>query len=79
VSHWIRCIISCRKLDAETPCRRRDGWDAINALHAISEWPAGVTVLADIDAFEELQQLAREEISEYRTQKLRTILDNITR
>lgn len=53
---------------------------AINALHAISQCPAGVAALADTDAFEELQQLPREKTYEAdRTQMLRTILDNITR
>jgi hypothetical protein len=35
-------------------------------------------VLADIDTFEDLRQLAKEEIFVDRTQKLRIILDNIT-
>jgi hypothetical protein len=79
VSHWIRHI-SCRQLDVETPCRwgRWDEWDTINSLHAISRWPDGVAALADTEVFEELRQLAKAETYADRTQKLHTILDNIT-
>jgi Asp-tRNA(Asn)/Glu-tRNA(Gln) amidotransferase C subunit len=50
---------------------------ATDALHAISQWPDGVAALADLDVFEELRQLAKEETSVDQTQKLCTILDNI--
>jgi hypothetical protein len=71
--------LSCRKLDVETPCSREHYESAFHALHAISQWPEGVAALADTEVFEELRQLAKEMTSEYLTQKLYTILDNITR
>jgi hypothetical protein len=80
VSHWIRHIPSCRKLNVETPCSSEHYGSAIAALHAISQWPEGVAALADTEIFEELQQLPREKTYDAdRTQKLYTILDNITR
>jgi hypothetical protein len=61
-------------------CSREHYEWAIDALHAISRWPAGVAALADIDAFEELQELVREETYDAdRTQMLRAILDDISR
>jgi hypothetical protein len=60
-------------------CSRDPDLPSIDALRAISQWPEGVAALVDMDLFEELRQLAKEETSEYQTQKLRTILDNITR
>jgi ribosomal protein L10 len=55
----------------------REHWSVIDALHAISQWPEGVAALADLDVFEELQQVAKKETHADDTQKLHTILDNI--
>jgi hypothetical protein len=50
----------------------------IGGLNAISKWPDGVAALADIDVFEELEQLAQDRtVSVFRTQILRTILDKL--
>jgi hypothetical protein len=51
-------------------------WDAIRALHAISEWPEGVAALADTEVFEELQHLAQKE-SVFNPSDIRAILVKI--
>jgi hypothetical protein len=63
----------CRKLSVETPCSRLWSWPAINALHAISQWPEGVAVLADLDVLGELQHI------NHANSNLHKLRQNITR
>jgi hypothetical protein len=64
-----------------TSSSRRHIWNAIYALHAISQQPDGLAALADLDVFEELQQLGpgRPDETHRQVWKLRELLENIAR